>query len=1210
MKQRITKQLLYLWGICLFLLPLTANSQSALDKAMQHIQQTKAEHKLTTADLADYVVTDQYTSRNNGVTHIYLRQRFQGIEVVGANININISKDGQVINMGNRFIPNLRAAIRNNTAAISAPQAASAAARDLKLTVKKPLEIKERKKPTEKVTAAAKAVVLTDGGVSLSPIPAKLVYQPLADGTVRLAWEVEIYNLDAQHYWSMRVDAATGKVLKKEDLVIQDNWGPEVVTDAPEGSSQTITRTTKARASKKDLQQKVNQLLYTQMVAPEAATISSAAAVASSGSYRIYDVPFETPNHGDRTLVTGKENATASPLGWHNDGTLSYTITKGNNVHAYEDRAGANAGLSPDGGANLVFDFPLDLTKEPETYVQAATTNLFYWNNLMHDVFYQFGFDEVSGNFQQKNFTGQGAGLDGVMAEAQDGGGTNNANFLTLQDGVPGRMQMYLWTSSLPAKLLHITAPSSVVGSYTGVQAAFGPEINETGVTGKIVLADPANGCNAAPELPAGSVPLPFNNQTAIAGNIALVYRGDCSFISKALNAQASGATAVIVINNIDGDPMSMGGDETGAAVLIPAIMISKADGDKLVAAISGGLAGSLRREGGVPPLKDGDLDNGIIAHEYGHGISTRLTGGPSTQCLTGAEQGGEGWSDFFGLYMTMKAGDTGPQARGIGTYVQSQPTDGGGIRPAPYSTDMAINPYTYGDIANPEISVPHGVGFIWATMLWDLTWNLINEYGYDPNIYSGKGGNNIALQLVMDGLKLQPCSPGFIDARNAILAADQVNNGGANQCYIWAAFAKRGLGYSAQQGSNDDLTDGEEAFDMPPSCAPQFAIKMSANPSPVTDGQELTYNITVTNNTASAVSGVTVTSNVPASTSFVADGNKDVKLTGNTVSFKTVRMAQGETINRSFKVKVNKGNGTTVYFNDDMENGATKWRTSSTLLLNNWMLSSKNPYSGKNAWFAADPDNLSDQYLTLSAPVTIGENALMRFWHSYATEEGFDGGIVEISTNNGLTWTNLGSKMIQNGYNSSIPLENAATISGPAFTGNSNGYLQTIVDLASYKGQKVLVRFKMASDVLTAATGWYVDNVDIVSNPVTLVNSATVTSRFGGDATANVETLVLKAGTLSQTLVSNAAARPTKTMLYPNPTQGKLNLQLAESLNGSIGIQVVDVYGKEVMTTQLPADEARKGAVLDVQKLTPGIYLLKVTAGSYSETHRIMITK
>lgn len=76
---------------------------------------------------------------------------------------------------------------------------------------------------------------------------------------------------------------------------------------------------------------------------------------------------------------------------------------------------------------------------------------------------------------------------------------------------------------------------------------------------------------------------------------------------------------------------------------------------------------------------------------------------------------------------------------------------------------------------------MPHGVGFIWATMLWEMTWNLIDEYGFDPDLYNGSGGNNLALQLVIDGLKLQPCSPGFIDACDAILAADRINNGGAN---------------------------------------------------------------------------------------------------------------------------------------------------------------------------------------------------------------------------------------------------------------------------------------------------------------------------------------------------------------------------------------------------------------------------------------------
>ncbi|GAB3532292.1 hypothetical protein GCM10027443_15860 [Pontibacter brevis] len=1189
----------------LLLLPGISPAQSAFEAAKQHIDNTKADYKLTAADISDYVITDQYVSKKSGVTHIYLRQRFQGIEVAGANLNINIDREGNVINMGNRFIPNLRAAIKSSSASISAEQAAMAAAGKLKLKVQHPIKVKERKAPDAEVTAAAKPVVLTDGGISLHPIPAKLVYQPMPDGSVRLAWEVAIYETDAQHYWNTKIDAATGDVLLQEDLVIHDIWGPEVVTDAPATARKLTGR--KPTASKQE-QLKARQNLYTQLFAPKAVAAKAAtAAVATSGTYRVYDAPFETPNHGERTLVTGKEDLTASPLGWHNDGTLSYTITKGNNVHAYEDRAGANAGVSPDGGLDLIFDFPLDLAKEPDTYVQAATANLFYWNNLMHDVFYQFGFDEVSGNFQQSNFTGEGQGLDGVMAEAQDGGGTNNANFLTLQDGVPGRMQMYLWTSSLPAELLHINTPSSVAGAYIGVQAAFGPAVDEIGVAGNIIMADPSNGCSGA----TSPLTVPFANQAEISGNIALIDRGACTFIEKALNAQASGATAVIVVNNIDGDPISMGGDETGTAVLIPAIMISKADGDKLKAALAQGLAGALRREGGVPPLRDGDLDNGIIAHEYGHGISTRLTGGPSTQCLAGAEQGGEGWSDYFALYMTMQNGDTGPQRRGIGTYVQSQAIDGGGIRPAPYSTDMGINPYTYGMVSNPEISVPHGVGFIWATMLWDMTWSLIDEYGYDPNIYSGTGGNNIALQLIIDGLKLQPCSPGFIDARDAILAADRINNGGANQCYIWRAFAKRGLGFSAQQGSNNDLTDGVEAFDMPPSCEPQFAIKLDANPSPVVDGQQLTYNITVTNNTASDLNGVSISSFVPANTTIVAESGKDaLKVSNGVVTFKSVKMAQGETVNRSFKVTVQKGDGTTVYFQDDMENGATKWKTTHAVGLDDWKLSTKNPYSGTTSWFAVDPNTFSDQYLITASPITVGENALLRFWHSYATEAGFDGGVVEISTNSGLTWANLGDKMIQNGYNSTIPLENASTISGPAFTGGSNGYIQTIVDLSSFAGQKVLIRFRMGSDVLTGATGWYVDNVDVVSNPTTIVNTASVTTKWGGDATAETETLVLKSDALTATQVSNAVVPARGTILYPNPAQQSVNLQLAHGTTGLVEVTAVNNLGQQVLQKQLQAAPSAGGIVIPLSQLPDGLYYFTISAGGKTETHKLIIRK
>jgi subtilisin-like proprotein convertase family protein len=208
-------------------------------------------------------------------------------------------------------------------------------------------------------------------------------------------------------------------------------------------------------------------------------------------------------------------------------------------------------------------------------------------------------------------------------------------------------------------------------------------------------------------------------------------------------------------------------------------------------------------------PDIDGDLDNAVIAHEYTHGISNRLTGGPAnTSCLGNQEQMGEGWSDFFALMTTITPGDQGTTRRTVGNYLAGQPASGPGFRPTPYSTDMTINPSTYNTIKTA--AVPHGVGYVWATMLWDMAWALINEHGQAT-------GYNEAMNLVMEGMKLQPCSPGFVDGRDAILAADVALNGGANQCLIWRVFARRGLGFSALQGSTNSRSDGTQAFDLPP---------------------------------------------------------------------------------------------------------------------------------------------------------------------------------------------------------------------------------------------------------------------------------------------------------------------------------------------------------------------------------------------------------
>jgi extracellular elastinolytic metalloproteinase len=451
-------------------------------------------------------------------------------------------------------------------------------------------------------------------------------------------------------------------------------------------------------------------------------------------------------------------------------------------------------------------------------------TNLFYWNNVNHDVFLHYGFDEAAGNFQLRNYTGAGFGDDEVQADALDGSGTNNANFGTPPEPrgafAKPRMQMYVWTP--PDHRLDVHSPASIAGSYIAGSAAFGPRLNDTGLRADLKLANDGagattDGCEA---FPAGF----------FLGTIAVMDRGTCSFVIKVKNAQNAGAVGAIVVNNADTGPIVLGGAD--ATITIPAISLSRADGDKIKPELAQTVAnGTIRKPADLGiPNRDSDFDAGVITHEYGHGISVRLTGGPQNHlCLVSnlntpagpvaipSEQMGEGWSDFFGLVLTAKPEHTATRPRGIGSYLSFQPAGGPGIRNFPYTTDMRKNPQTYDTIKTA--AVPHGVGAVWATMLWDMYWNLVTVHGFDPDIYRGDGGNNLALRLVMDGLKLQPCMPSFVDGRNAILLADQINNGGANQCHIWRAFARRGLGAAAVAGSSVNNTDGAQDFTLPPQC-------------------------------------------------------------------------------------------------------------------------------------------------------------------------------------------------------------------------------------------------------------------------------------------------------------------------------------------------------------------------------------------------------
>lgn len=627
-------------------------------------------------------------------------------------------------------------------------------------------------------------------------------------GTLQLAYTLEFYEKNSSNLWYIVADAQSGQVYYQQNLTLSCNY----VNEPYKRNHNHLDDLPQAKA-------------YPQFQAQQRLTPLKKV---ENASYRVLEFPVEAPTFGGRTLAVNPWDLTASPAGWQNDTTTEYTITRGNNAHAYTDENSSNTiGFSPDGGAAHVFDFPMPLDGGLDDYTSAAVTNLFYANNKIHDVLYKFGFTETSKNFQANNFGKGGAQNDYVLAEARDGANVsdlslgiyNNANFSTPSDGSRPRMQMYIWLG--PGPYFFYNAPAPVAGtSIASIGLGyFGPPLWKAPKTGDVAVASILDACTA---LPAGS----------LTGKIGIAQRGTCNFILKVKNMEDAGAIAGIIFNNPDAATspgeaiINMSGDGA-TAITIPSVFIPQSQGENIVSLTNSGQTVNVTLK---LPVFDGNLDNGIVIHEYGHGLSNRTTGTAVT-CLNtnlDKEQMGEGWSDFTALMLTLSPTDSAALPRAIGTYAVGEPTNGQGIRPAQYSPNFEINGYTYGDTNGMEYTnangqlVPdvHSIGFVWASMLWDLHWKYVEKYGYNSQITADpNSGSARVFQMVLNGLKLQGCLPTFVMGRDGILAADQAATGGADKCVIWNAFAKRGLGLNASAGSKTNINDQVEDFEVPTEC-------------------------------------------------------------------------------------------------------------------------------------------------------------------------------------------------------------------------------------------------------------------------------------------------------------------------------------------------------------------------------------------------------
>jgi hypothetical protein len=511
-----------------------------------------------------------------------------------------------------------------------------------------------------------------------------LVYFALTADEMRLAWSLDVEDADSSFVYHTVVDAINGEILLQYNTTVMDHipaHGLAYTNDGPRPGTPTSTL---------------------------------------GGIVPRDDVPFS-----------------GAGIFGHNDPHYDWwdgaprTTTTSNNVIAREDRDGDNEttlGFQPTAIVPEDFSFVLDLSQDPS--VEDATTqnqssaivNLFHRNNWLHDVLYQYGFDEQASNFQTNNFGLGGTGGDPVRADAQD-------------------------------KADLINTPN-----------------------------DGDNLCNAN-----------FNG------------------------CQADG-------NN-------------------PRMQMFVCDR--------------------ATPLLDGDLDNSVIVHEYGHGVHHRIV---PTSCSPGYQGMGEGWSDYFAVALLAEPGDDITGQYNVGHWLGNITTPGQNFRRQPYSTDQSVFTRTYADITDNAVcevrlcsdgantcsadsdcnagqtcdrqscafhfdcAVPqqpfdlmdcqpetHNTGELWAETLWLARANLVIKYGFGV-------GDTTMNTLVVEGMKVTNPDPSFLDARDGVLLADLAINAGVNQCLLWDAFARMGLGLSAQTVDKNDINP-LEAFDTPAACTPNIDV-------------------------------------------------------------------------------------------------------------------------------------------------------------------------------------------------------------------------------------------------------------------------------------------------------------------------------------------------------------------------------------------------
>ncbi len=917
-----------------------------------YLHEVSAVYGLSARQIDDLNVVADYSNPNGLMHFVHLEQRINGFPVFRGEIKAGFAKNGELVR------------VIGNVLAYADPDLLDTDAGDAAMAVRAAAANLDVKIADGELTSASDALFDGHNARFRSPkfqndITAEAMIFPIDDGVGRLCWRVLLWQPTNAYY--VIVDAKTGAVL----------WRKNISED------QTTPAT------------------YSVYQAPSPAPL----------------VPAPTSPNGVQgaviarstiTLIGNEAPNTFNNLGWLTDGT---TVTTGNNVDAGLDRDGTN-GVDPTGRAssatrNFSFAYnpapgspaPGEAPLSSTVFQNGVVTNLFYLTNFYHDRLYRLGFTEAARNFQNDNFGRGGAASDRVSAEAQDSSGTSNANFTTPADGGAGRMQMYLFTSTTPAR--------------------------------------------------------------------------------------------------------------------------------------------------------DGSLDADVVLHELSHGLSGRLVGNASGLTGNQARGMGEGWGDFYARALLAKSTEPAGGVYSSGGWATYQITGGSytnnyyyGIRRFPYALlsvvggpgNLPHNPMTFADVDPAQISLVdgayprgaigsasanevHNIGEVWCMMLLEVRAKLIARLGFAV-------GNERALQLVTDGLKLSPLSPTMVQARDAILAAAAAGGDSGDATDIWSGFAIRGMGF----GASTNGTNVVESFAVPGVNQAQALVvgdSQCNNNGVAEPGEVIDLQVPLTNSAAVTALNTILSVNAAANRNYGDIVASTTVSRTHTVSIPAAQ-ACGTELNLNFvgnsslgstsfqrKLVIGAPNITPVQNFDGVVAPAlpANWTSTNTGGVNAWVTSTALPVSGTNSAFVNDAASTGEASLT-SLPIIIASaNSELIFEHTYATEPGYDGGVLELKIGAGGAFQDLvvaGGSFVSGGYGAVLGGGTACPnpLSGrAAWHGASSNVITRVRFPAAAVGQAVQLRWRFAADCNGNSTapnaGWRIDNIRIQNGYVCAASVCNTNSIF-----------------------------------------------------------------------------------------------------------------